>query len=233
VYKKIALLNKNIQSEVWLVGEGSSFYILKSLHNDSHPWNILFENEKKIFSMVKHKNIIGLIETGKDFILMEHGEAGSLHTLIKKKPEMVRKHAQYWTNRIVDGLEYLHSLNIVHFDLKVENIFVTKNKKIKIADFGFSQYENSNFFETLPDYILPGTKGITHNNNCRIPKKTQDLYSLGVVLYNLFSLSDPMNGINYDLIENETMKKIIIDLMKMKITTIEEVKALVPFTAFI
>ena len=92
---------------------------------------------------------------------------------------------------MLEGLLYLHSLGIIHADIKLENILAYKtsefkNKKFKISDFGLSQFVNEKGFAELKEY--QGTKGYIapeiKPGGCQITTKV-DIWSLGVVLYEM------------------------------------------------
>ena len=84
------------------------------------------------------------LETERILIIMEYADAGDLSMVVKRQKEL----KQYlpepdilsWFVQIALGLQYIHKKNILHRDLKTQNIFVTSKKLVKIGDFGISKW---------------------------------------------------------------------------------------------
>lgn len=100
---------------------------------------------------------------------------------------------------ITKGIEYLHSNNIVHGDLKPSNILVSSSYRCKLSDFGLSfksrpSTRNTQALGTLP-YLAPELV----RDVGRIPSIASDIYSLGMIFYELIEYSPPYQG--YDLIK--------------------------------
>jgi len=97
--------------------------------------------------------------------------------------------------QIASGLYYLHSLNLIHRDLKPHNILLSKNGNIKIADFGFvKDYTENSMFDTLcgsPIYMAPEI--LQHK---KYDAKV-DLWSIGVILYEMLSAEPPFMASNH------------------------------------
>ena len=89
--------------------------------------------------------------------------------------------------QICSGLKEIHKNNLIHRDLTPDNIFIDKNNKIKIGDFGISKIlENNGYANTIIGkyhYFAPEMeKGNKFNNKI-------DIYSLGCLIYELFTLN--------------------------------------------
>ena len=102
-------------------------------------------NEISLLQRLQHKNIVRLegyvedMEAGRICIFMEHVMGGNLRSFIKKFTQLSLDVIRAWLRQIVEGVQYLHENNIVHRDLKGENILVGTNGVIKLADFGCSR----------------------------------------------------------------------------------------------
>ena len=172
------------------------------------------ENEVKIMERFDNEYIIKLVDShkGKDYfrILMEYGGDFNLKEYIKNKNGLMdEKEIAEIILQICHGLEEIHKHKIVHRDLTPENIFKdNNNNNIKIGDFGVSTNLNPNKYLTEKigkiEYRAPEMKKkeVKYNNKV-------DLYSLGCIIYELFTLNE-----YYD---DKTLKKNTkIDLDKYK-----------------
>lgn len=131
------------------------------------------------------------------YLILEYCPGGNLAEFIRRKGSLTEFMVQHFAQQLVQGLEVLHSENIVHSDLKPANILLSippvgscRNVKLKIADFGFSQRLQNNEKYTKgikgsPLYMAPEVLRLQ-------PYSSQaDLYSLGVILYECLFGSAP------------------------------------------
>ena len=152
------------------------------------------QKEINISSLLIHKNLNSLIDVFYQdqnfFLIFEYSSGGNLLEYICEKRIISEEIAFIIFRQILDGIYYLHQNNIVHRDIKLENILIDIFPNIKLTDFGFSEYfdgENllNTFCGTLA-YISP---------ECLLHKKfngfQSDIWSLGVLLYVLVTGSYP------------------------------------------
>ncbi len=104
-----------------------------------------FPRELAILSCIKHPHIIGfhsiVLEQGpKVFICMRHAENGNLLDFILLNGTLPENQARIWLLQLVRALQYLHHNNIVHRDLKCDNVLLSQHWNVKLADFGFARY---------------------------------------------------------------------------------------------
>lgn len=146
-------------------------------------------NEIKIANMLKHDNIVelrGSFQSSEfNYLIFEFCEKGSLYNnLIELKGPQNEIKVIGYIKQIVDGLAYMHSKRIVHRDIKLANIFLTKNDVIKIGDFGCSVHVLPNMklkyakIGTL-GYLAPEAR-LEDEHSFEI-----DIWSLGLVFYEL------------------------------------------------
>ena len=101
---------------------------------------------------------------------------------------------RFFANQMLDALEYMHTKRVVHRDLKLENILVDDDFNLKIADFGFACYKN---IEALTSYRGTMTYMAPEIKEGKTYKGTQvDLFSLGVILFILYSGHPPFSMAN-------------------------------------
>jgi len=171
--------------------------------------------EIEIMKKVNHKNIIRLVDVINNqddniiYIITEFCDKGTLQDILIDQ-DLNESKIQTYIRQIAEGLRYLQSFNVVHRDLKLSNILLTKDNTIKIADFGFAKETNNN--EELMK-TLCGTPGFMAPEILFRYKygSKSDLWSLGMILYHLIYKSHP-----YDPVSN--MIELTHKIRNVKIT---------------
>jgi serine/threonine protein kinase/Tol biopolymer transport system component len=156
-----------------------------------------FSREARSASALNHPNILTIHELGthegKPYIVSELLEGSDLRGLLKGKPLPAKKAVDY-AQQMLDGLGAAHDKGIVHRDLKPANVFVTREGRVKILDFGLAKpQETSHDDATRPELtgsgIVMGTAGYMSPEQVRGGRADQrsDLFSFGAVLYEMLS----------------------------------------------
>ena len=144
------------------------------------------KREFDIIQSLDHLNIIKTHsineDTKKYYIVMEYCEKGELFNYIVKNKRLKENEASFFFYQIINGVEYLHNKNIVHRDMKPENLLLNQNNIIKIIDFGLSNYyDDGNLLSTLcgsPFYSSPELI-----NGQKYDGFSVDIWSIGISLY--------------------------------------------------
>lgn len=157
------------------------------------------KKEISIMKMVKHKNIVHMIEVlaskTKIFIVLELVTGGELFDKIVQVGKLSEEQARFYFRQLIDGVEYCHKLGICHRDLKPENLLLDEHGNLKISDFGLSSLyvgdadgEGTTRTELLhttcgtPNYVAPEVLSDQGYDG-----KKADVWSCGVILYVLLA----------------------------------------------
>ncbi|CAD8158186.1 unnamed protein product [Paramecium pentaurelia] len=197
------------------LGEGAygKAYLVKDI-NDGSLWvqkqidiNVMTEKEKmetyrefKVLQQLQHPNIIRFRDVyittqGKLCIIMEYADRGDLGYVLKSQNGKQLPEIQIldWFTQICLALKHVHDRKILHRDLKCQNIFITKNNRIKLGDFGIARVlshtlENAKTQIGTPYYLSPEiieSKPYSY---------ASDIWAIGIVLYEMCMLKPPFEA---------------------------------------
>ena len=169
--------------------------------------------ETNLMKKLNHPNITKILELFEDkeyiLIIMEYINGGNLFSFLKKRRKVSEKTAKFLYKQIILGLKYIHSHNIVHRDIKLENILIDLNNNIKICDFGIGRVLSSPdqlLFDQCgtPMYIAPEI--LLSSKDIGYKGFPVDIWSSGIALYILLSGNLPFsfkNGKSVSIEESE------------------------------
>ena len=171
--------------------------ILKDENLEDEDFLRRFHAEGQAVGMLSHPNIVSVYDVSTsgdaDYIVMELIDGISLKQYMEMKGVLNWKETLHFATQIAKALEHAHSRGLVHRDIKPHNVMVLKNGSVRVTDFGIARVmSNSNTLtkETLGSvhYISPEqAKGGQVDNR-------SDLYSLGVVMYEMITGRTPFDG---------------------------------------
>jgi serine/threonine-protein kinase len=156
-----------------------------------------FKNEAKAAGRLHHPNIVGVHEYGEDdnvtFIVMEYVEGVGLREYLNRRASFDFRQLAALMEQLLDALEFAHAQGVVHRDIKPSNLIVTSKGLLKVADFGIARVDTSNL--TMVGMII-GTPPYMSPEQCRGLEvdHRSDLFSAGVVLYELLTGEKPFGG---------------------------------------
>ncbi|GFQ96025.1 hypothetical protein TNCT_390221 [Trichonephila clavata] len=197
-YDKVRVIGSGTFGNVWLVKSKLSrhSYVLKEINllslNELGRQEAL--NEVAILSKCSHKHIIRykdtVIESDRRIsIIMEYAEGGDLHSAILKQNGVpFEEHVVItWFIQICLALQYIHFQNILHRDLKSQNIFLTRHKHIKVGDFGIARMLQS------PEELAKTAIGTPYYLSPEIYQRKpynykSDIWALGCLLFEMAAL---------------------------------------------
>lgn len=229
-YKITDFIGKGEFGTVYKCIKNNDLYAIK-IFNSDYVLNEYRENGKDnriireigAMIMVNHENVIKLIDNGivsgnenkYVYIVMEYVDGYTLEEIIKSK-KLDLDEIDYIFMQIAKGLDAIHANGIVHRDLKPQNILITKDKKIKLLDFGLSKLIDFTSLTSTgntigsPRYMSPeqilASKSVDYRS---------DYYALGVIMFELITKKNPY-GENlsreqlYYRILNETPNSIVL-----------------------
>jgi len=156
-----------------------------------------FRNEAKAAGRLHHPNIVGVYEYGEDddvaFIAMEYVEGTGLREYINRRASFDFGLLVALMSQLLQALEFAHERGVVHRDVKPSNLIVTAQGLLKVADFGVARVDTSNLTSAgamigTPSYMSP-EQCMGEEVDAR-----SDLFSVGVVLYELVTGERPFRG---------------------------------------
>ena len=170
--------------------------------------------ETNLMKKLNHKNITKILEMFEDdkyiLIIMEYINGGNLFSFVKKRRKLSEKISKFLFKQIILGLQHIHSHNIVHRDVKLENILIDLNNTIKICDFGIGRVLSN------PDDLLYDQCGTPMYMAPEILFSSQekgykgfpvDIWSAGIALYIMLSGTLPFSLKKEDSLNDNNNKK--------------------------
>lgn len=223
-----------------ILGEGSSKTVYKGIdltNNTFIAWNIISlanliqKNKEKIckeveiFKSVNHKNILKMLnywynKEKKEIVIITEIMCYSLKDFIQKYSCIINiENIKKWCLQIIEGLNYLHSNNIIHRDLKLNNIFIDSHtSRICIGDFGSSTNIKTYSCIGTPEYMAPEMYDEDYNEKV-------DIYSFGMCLLEMLTNEIPYNECdNIAQIYKKVSSKILpLSLEKVEMTNFKDI----------
>ncbi|MGN1414330.1 MAG: Stk1 family PASTA domain-containing Ser/Thr kinase [Anaerovoracaceae bacterium] len=161
-----------------------------------------FKKESQAAAGLSHPNIVSVYDVGKEgnlhFIVMELVEGKPLSQLISEKGRLDYKEAIEITKQVASALSLAHKNQIIHRDVKPHNILITSTGVAKLADFGIAQAVSNSTMVAGKDNKVMGSVHYLSPEQARgsyVDERT-DIYSLGIVLYEMLTGKVPFDGDN-------------------------------------
>lgn len=157
-----------------------------------------FRREGQSAAALSHPNVVSIYDVGQEedthYIVMEYVEGNNLNEIIKERAPLQPEEAVRIAIQICDALEHAHHNQIIHRDIKPHNILIGKNGRVKVTDFGIARAVTSSTITQTGSmvgsvhYFSPEhAKGVATGEK-------SDLYSLGIVLYQMLTGKLPFLG---------------------------------------
>ena len=177
-----------------------------------------FQREALSASSLSHPNIVEMYDVGEDngnyYIVMEYVEGKTLKQLLKKRGNLTVSEAVDIMLQLTDGMTHAHDSYIIHRDLKPQNIMIQENGQIKITDFGIAMALNSTQL-TQTNSVMGSVHYLPPEQaNGKGSTIKSDIYSMGILFYELLTGVLPFKGENAVEIALKQMKEPIPSVRK-------------------
>ncbi|MBR2661162.1 MAG: Stk1 family PASTA domain-containing Ser/Thr kinase [Clostridia bacterium] len=181
-------------------GHNVAVKVLRPEYNEDSEFISRFQREAEAASKMTHHNIVNLLDVGMDgenrYLVMEYVQGKTLKTVIQERGKLSPALAGQIAIRILSALEHAHRNGIVHRDIKPQNILVHADGHIKVADFGIARIANSSTL-TKGDNVMGSVHYFSPEQaRGEGANATSDIYSTGVVLYEMLTGRVPYDGDN-------------------------------------
>src|SRR5262245_3477384 len=169
-----------------------------------------FHREARAVAALSHPNVCHLYDVGPDYLVMEYVEGGPV------RPPADAHSVVEIAAQIADGLAAAHRAGIVHRDLKPDNVLITADGRIKILDFGLAVLEPASAYAAVAQTVAVTDPGTTVGTVAYMsPEQARgepvdarsDLWSAGVILYELVTRERPFNGATSALVFDAILNK--------------------------
>ena len=172
--------------------------ILKDEFAGNEEFKRRFKNESKAIALLSHPNIVKVYDVNfgerLQYIVMEYIDGITLKEYINKQGAITWNDSLYFMTQILRAVQHAHDKGIVHRDIKPQNIILLSNGNIKVTDFGIARFSRSET-KTLTEQAIGSVHYIAPEQAKGEPTDEKaDIYSLGVVLYEMLSGTVPFEA---------------------------------------
>jgi tRNA A-37 threonylcarbamoyl transferase component Bud32 len=188
------------------LGKDFALKIIHSALSEDAKVKEMFYQEARLASSLDHPNIVLVTDFGVDerlgaFIVMEYLKGETLHSRLRREGKLHQNVACEITLQVAEALQFIHGRDVVHCDIKSENVFLCeppaeqrRRTIVKLLDFGLSRQKIASGRVSMsevggtPAYMAP------ERINRQSPRPSMDIYSLGILLYEMLTGTLPFNG---------------------------------------
>jgi len=190
-----------------------------------------FKQEAKQAAILQHQNIVSIIDYGHQdgeyFIAMEYIDGQNLKEILTRIKRLPLEVALLITKEVAGGLKYAHSNGLIHRDIKPANIMLAKDGRVMITDFGIAKTHGDMSITVTgqtvgsPAYMSPEqAAGRPIDNRC-------DLFSLGIVLYEIITSEKPFKGEAYQQVVTNIISSVPEQPSKLRIDVTPSIENLI------
>ena len=182
-----------------LLGRHVAIKVLHANFANDDEFVTRFKREAQAAGKLNHPNIVNMYDVGFDqdlhYIIMEYVNGETLKEYITRHGRLSIDEAVKFTIAIAEGLEHAHTMGIVHCDIKPHNVIITQTGRVKVTDFGIARAMNATNTVMYTNSILGSAHYLSPEQASGKPVDgNTDIYSLGVVLYEMLTGRVPFEG---------------------------------------
>ena len=182
-----------------LLGRQVAIKLLHANFANDDEFVTRFKREAQAAGKLNHPNIVNMYDVGFDqdlhYIIMEYVDGETLKEYITRHGRLSIDEAVKFTIAIAEGLEHAHTMGIVHCDIKPHNVIITRTGRVKVTDFGIARAMNATNTVMYTNSILGSAHYLSPEQASGKPVDgNTDIYSLGVVLYEMLTGRVPFEG---------------------------------------
>ena len=197
---------------------------LKVLHphfGDDDEYVERFRREARAVAQLSHPNIVTVIDRGEadghQFIVFEYIDGENLKELVGRTGPLPVRRAVELALAVADGLAFAHQHGLVHRDVKPQNVLINGDGEVKVTDFGIARSLDVEHGMTQTGTVL-GTSNYLSPEQARGQPVTPatDVYSLGIVLYELLTAEVPFPGENFVAVAMKHVNELPPDILERR-----------------
>ncbi len=179
-----------------ILGRFVAIKVLKQEFSEDLNFVTKFRTEAQSAASLEHPNIVNIYDVGSEdgmyYIVMEYVEGITLKTYVEKKGHLTFKESVSIAIQVARGIESAHNKNIIHRDIKPQNIIISTEGKVKVTDFGIARAASAN---TISSDVM-GSVHYASPEQARngFVDTRSDIYSLGIVMYEMVTGRVPFDG---------------------------------------
>ena len=170
--------------------------VLKEEFRGDKSFVAKFRAEAQAAARLAHPNVVNVYDVGDEdginYIIMELVEGITLKNYIERKGKLTVRETTSIAIQVAMGIEAAHNLNIVHRDIKPQNIIISREGKVKVTDFGIAKVASTRTISS----VTMGSVHYTSPEQARggYSDAKSDIYSLGIVMYEMITGRVPFDG---------------------------------------
>ena len=179
-------------------GHSVAVKILKSEYNSDKEFLERFQREAQAASLMSHHNLVNLLDVGVEgeyrYLVLEYVNGNTLKDIIRQKGRLTPQTVIQITIRILSALQHAHDNGIIHRDIKPQNVLIHADGHVKVADFGIARMTGGATIGKGDTVVGSVHYSSPEQATGSVVEATSDLYSTGVVMYEMLTGRVPFVG---------------------------------------
>lgn len=204
-YEIVELIGAGGMAEVYMAYEYSvdryvAIKVLLKRYSSDEDFRALFDREARLIAKLEHAHILPLYAYGEQdgllYLVMRYYRSGSLASLIEQEGPLPLEEVNRLLKQMASALDYAHERDILHRDIKTENVLLSSNGDAYLGDFGLAKMASAEASSLTGNFVV-GTPAFMSPEQCLGEENltpASDQYSLGIVLFNMITGQMPFTA---------------------------------------